>query len=184
MKYILAVALAMFIPTMAFADMENYKSPVVQYFIDHPDVNSLTLYDCVVQKATTAEEACKKTAKRTHTISRAKLFDEEHYWPTDVANFRDEKRPENVIVYHEAKDNKITSGYFVRIEGRTVTFIQVHYKTDKVGALQSTKNDFDENLLGVYDFDDRKSDAEPHRKFFSKLVPDKASKGGMRVSHE
>ena len=95
----------------AFADMRQYQSPVVQYFIDHPDVESLTLYDCTVPKATTAEEACKKLSKRMHKISRAKLFDTEHYWPTDIASFQDPARPADVIIYHEAPDAKVTSGY-------------------------------------------------------------------------
>lgn len=176
MKYIFAIMLLVLTTSTAFADMRQYQSPVVQYFIDHPDVESLTLYDCTVPKATTAEEACKKLSKRMHKISRAKLFDTEHYWPTDIASFQDPARPADVIIYHEAPDAKVTSGYFVRIEGRNVRFIRVHYKNANTGAFESTIGDFDENLLGVYDFDSHKLDSEPHRKFFTKLIPDKSSK--------
>ncbi len=184
MKYIFAIMLLVLKTSTAFADMRQYQSPVVQYFIDHPEVNSVVLVACVAKDSYMREKACKKTETTEYRINRAQLFDEDRYWKTDVLKFGTVTRPPNMIVYHVANDDKATSGYFVRISGTSVKFIHLFEPSETESARTSTNGDFDENLLGVYDFDDRKLDSEPHRKFFSKLVPDKVSKRGLRVSHE
>lgn len=184
MKYVLAMMILVLTSSAAFADMRQYRSPVVQYFIDHPEVNSVVLVACVARDSYTREKACKKTETTEYRITRAQLFDEDHYWSTDVLKFGTVTRPPNMIIYHVANDDKVTSGYFVRIDGASVKFIHLFEPSETDSARTSTNGDFDENLLGVYDFDNCKPDAEPHRKFFSKLVPEKVSKGSMRVSHK
>lgn len=184
MKYILAIMLLVLTASTAFADMHQYKSPVVQYFIDHPEVDSVVLVACVAKDSYAREKACKKTETTEYRINRAQLFDEGSYWKTDVLKFGTVTRPQNMIVYHVANDDKVTSGYFVRIDGTSVKFIHLFEPSETESARTSTNGDFDENLLGVFDFDDDKLDSEPHRKFFSMLVPYKTSKRGLRVSHE